>query len=275
MLHSLLFVPAKEKMLKKLGNLGADAYIIDLEDSIEDENKEEALLAVINTLNDLKYENIRIIVRINKNRYMQDIEALLKFNVGFMLPKFEHPSEYENIREISNNHYIYALIETPKGLVFLSEIASCEYVHALAFGAEDFTAFVGMANEIQYLRYQKSCIITFARAYGKKVFDTPSFQLDDCNKFQLEVEESRKLGFDGKMAINPRHLQYINECFSDGDLDVMKAIVEEYEQKQQAVLVINGKIYEKMHICHMKKIIKEKAEYNNGAIWKESSFKSC
>ena len=42
MIRSLLFVPSKEKMFKKIGVLGADAYIVDLEDSIEEENKEKA-----------------------------------------------------------------------------------------------------------------------------------------------------------------------------------------------------------------------------------------
>lgn len=47
-IHSLLFVPAKEKMLKKIELLGADAYIVDLEDSIEVDNKAHALELVDN-----------------------------------------------------------------------------------------------------------------------------------------------------------------------------------------------------------------------------------
>ena len=48
MKHSLLFVPAKDRMLAKIESFDADAYIIDLEDSIEDYDKEEAVERLVN-----------------------------------------------------------------------------------------------------------------------------------------------------------------------------------------------------------------------------------
>lgn len=66
------------------------------------------------------------------------------------------------------------------------------------------------------------------------------------------------MGFDGKLAINPRQLAYIKKAFFGGDLAAMQEIIDLYEKEQKAVLMIDGKAYEKMHIAHMKKIIKEK-----------------
>lgn len=258
--HSLLFVPANEKMLGKLGKLGADSYIIDLEDSIIEDRKDDALKLTLERLASVDCDDVKVIVRLNKERYMSELRALSYFNVGFMLPKFETPQEYKGVESFAGIHAIYALVETPKGIACLSDIASCSYVYALAFGAEDFTASVGMKNDIRYLSYQKSSLVTYARAYGKKVFDSPSFQLDSIELFRQEVEDTRNLGFDGKMAINPKHLPYIKETFSESDVDRMQEIVNEYEKSGQAVLVIDGKAYEKMHITHMKKIIKEKGE---------------
>lgn len=60
------------------------------------------------------------------------------------------------------------------------------------------------------------------------------------------------------MLITPRHLDYINRVFSDCDVESIKRIIETYEEQGKAVLVIDGKVYEKMHIAHLKKILKEK-----------------
>lgn len=256
-MRSLLFVPAKEKMIEKVGKLEADAYILDLEDSIENQNKESALDLLVDKLKIIDYSTTKVIVRLNKDRYISEIEKLHCFDVGFMLPKFEGINEYNEIKQISDTHEIIALVETPRGIVSIEQNANCESVHGLAFGAEDFTVSMGMINDIKYLLYQKSKLVTCARAYGKKVYDTPSFQLEDINKFQTEVDDAFALGFDGKMAINPKHVPYINDTFAGNDLEFMKKIIEEYEAKQQAVLVINGKVYEKMHIAHMKKILRE------------------
>lgn len=65
-IKSLLFVPAKDKMLAKIPSMNANAYIIDLEDSIPEEEKEEALMRVVNYL-DGQSSVSNIIVRINSN----------------------------------------------------------------------------------------------------------------------------------------------------------------------------------------------------------------
>ena len=101
--------------------------------------------------------------------------------MSFILPKFEDPNEYTDLP--ADKEY-YALIETPKGLVNIKRIASCDYVSALAFGAENLTASIGMDNDICILKYQKSRLVTYAKAYGKKVYDTPSFKLNDVDAFE-------------------------------------------------------------------------------------------
>lgn len=257
--RSLLFVPAKEKMLRKIGQLNADIYIVDLEESIEEGNKEAALELLRNKLPEVD-SNLNIIVRVNRDNYKKEMETLNKFNVGFMLPKYESITDYDGITQYSMKHKIYALIETPKGIVNIREIASNPDIKAIAFGAEDFTAYIGMKNDIEYLRYAKSCLVTFCRAYNKEVYDTPSFQLYDNEQFKREVDESRKLGFDGKMAIHPKHILYINETYADADIEEMKDIISEFERQGKAVLVYNGKIYESMHINNMKKILRTHGE---------------
>ena len=109
--HSLLFVPAKDRMLAKIESFDADAYIIDLEDSIEDYDKEEALERLVNWLRG-NAEKHKIIVRLNKTTYKRELEKLKEFNVDFMLPKYEDSDEYSLNDTSWDNHKIYVLIET-------------------------------------------------------------------------------------------------------------------------------------------------------------------
>lgn len=256
MLRSLLFVPAKEKMLNKIASFTADGYIIDLEDSIGEEEKGNALNSVITFLNE-RHDTPNLYVRLNKIRFEEEAIALNHFDVGFMLPKFEILDDYSKFRDVWDQHGVIALIETPMGVLNAHETAKCTWIDALAFGAEDYTASVNMLNDDVMLRPVKSILVMTAKAYNKKVFDTPSFKLNDENEFEQEVKNAVSLGFDGKMAISPKHIQFINDTFNSSDIDYMKSVISRYEADGNAVVVIDGEVYEKMHISRFKKIIKE------------------
>lgn len=253
---SLMFVPATQKMLSKICNFNSDIYIIDLEDSINKDDKFDALLRCVEFLQQIKNSNI--IVRVNKELAEIETKFLNKFkDIGIMLPKFENFDDYDEIKHVLEEHYTVALIETPLGLVNIEKIVSCEWIDAIAFGAEDYTAFVNMADDDIYLNGIKSILIANAKAFGKKVFDTPSFKLNNLDLFEKEVNNSVSLGFDGKMLITPKHIDYINQAFGNNDLDNLKKIISEYEKSGEAVKVIDGVVYEKMHIDRIRKIIKE------------------
>ncbi len=255
--RSLLFIPAKEKMLGKIVTFNADKYIIDLEDSIGMEEKEEALNLVVKYLKENKEEYDKLYVRINSDNFMKELKALKSFKIGFMLPKFENVLQYQEAETILKKHPVMALIESPMGIVNAKEIIMLPYVESVAFGAEDYTANVNMINDDKYLLSIKSLLVNNAKAFNKKVYDTPSFKITEEELFKEEVKTSVELGFDGKLLIHPKHIDYINEMFSNSDIENMKKIVELYEKQSEAVFVLDGKVYEKMHIARMKKIIKE------------------
>lgn len=256
-IKSLLFVPAKDKMLAKITSFSADAYIIDLEDSIPEEEKGEALNRVFDYLQSLESSS-NIIVRINSNHAERELSRLTQFKrIGFMLPKYEKNNPYDKLEEKLNGHYTIALLESPKAFVELQDICKKQYVSALAFGAEDYTAKVNMENCVEYLFFQKSMLVTYAKAYDLQVFDTPSFKLNDEAEFKREVKSAISLGFDGKMAISPKHVQFINDTFKSNDLEYMKYVISRYEEDRNAVVVIDGKVYEQMHINRFRRIIKE------------------
>lgn len=256
MLRSLLFIPAREKMLKKLEVLHSDGYIIDLEDSVRDEEKEVALNATGLFLSEHK-DIPHIFVRLNKDNYIIEAKTLDQFNIGFMLPKFEKPEDYRGLEDIWERHSLIALVESPLGIVKIHDIVQCSWVDALAFGAEDFTASTNMTNKDDILLPIKTTIVIHAKAYKKKIYDTPSFSISDQSEFEKEVSHSASLGFDGKLLIHPKQIETVNKYFSEKDIDSLSYLVAEYEKRGEAVTVIDGKIYEKMHIDRFRRIIKE------------------
>lgn len=216
-IRSLLFVPAEERRLAKIGKINADGYIIDLEDSISKSDKELALLRTITFLESQKSDRESIYVRINYDRQKDEINALKNYSVGFMLPKISTRYDYIAFEDVLREHSVIALIETPKAIIYAYEIASLEWIDALAFGAEDFTAITNMYNSYTNLIVPKSILSIAAKACEKKVFDTPCFSLKDEQLLQEELEQAINLGYDGKLAVHPNQINTINQAFQIRD----------------------------------------------------------
>lgn len=254
--RSLLFVPAIEKYLSKISNLSADAFIIDLEDSILDSKKD---IAIAETKKILKANNLNkdVFIRINKENFEEEIQQLSNYNFcGYMIPKVEEVALLNRVDTlVSKNKKIIALIESPKGIVNLDEILSKNIVSYLAFGAEDYQSFFNFEFDDRAMLYPRSKLVTYAYAYNLQVFDTVSLNYKDLTKLFKEVEESRKMGFTGKLAIHPSQIEMINQTFQVQNLEFYKYVLNEYNRSKNAVIEINGRLYERPHIKKIKKFL--------------------
>ena len=255
-IQSILFVPAKAKTLAKIASSEADAYIIDLEDSIADGEKDNALSLAVDYLK--ACEGQTCFVRVDR-RYMEAQMAALRplaFR-GFMIPKTESCDFIDLYADHFARREIMALIETPLGMAKIDSIARHEKIAALAFGAEDYTAAANMQNTEENLLPLKSRIVMFAKAYGKCVYDTPSFNITNVACANAEALHSASLGFDGKLAIHPGLILGIKSAFGLHDMASVQRIVSAYESQGEPVMLFEGKVYEKMHIDRLKRILKE------------------
>ena len=256
--NGLLFVPAKDNTLAKVIGCGYP-IIIDLEDSIPIVDKEIALTKVCSFIGQYKTSDSIIYVRINKDRMEQELVILSSYEIGYMIPKCEDAAFLTKYAGLLQNHAVIALIETPAGVLHAEEIANSPLVSAIAFGAEDFTACMNMVPSVDSLMPIKLKIVMSAKMYHKAVYDTPCFSLGNDDLLERDVESSVKLGFDGKLAIHPKQMDVIQKCFSNHDVTFYQNIINEYEKRGGGVQIIDGKIYESMHINRFKKIIKEHA----------------
>lgn len=258
MLKSLMFVPARMRMMEKLSRFQADAYVLDLEDSVPEADKDVALQEVCDFIA-RERTCVPLYVRVDRRFESVQVCALNRYAfAGYMIPKVESVADISV--DIGEGKSVIALVETPRGIMNIEEIAATPRVDAIAFGAEDFTASIGMKNRRDLLAYPRGRILTCAKAYSKPVYDTPCLILDDVEVAEAEIQHSVDCGFDGKLSIHPTHTVMINRAFKDVDIESIRQIISEYEAAGGGAVKISGKVYEKMHISHLKRILKEHQE---------------
>lgn len=255
-LRSLLFIPALEKFLSKVERLKADAFIVDLEDSITPADKPAALeraTAFFRTYNG----SAPCFARLNRSRLEEELAALRSFSsvAGFMIPKTEGAKDLEPYRQVLAGKLVIALVETPLGMARLEETASADLVDILALGGEDLTCALNAESSFNTFYYYRSRIVMYAKAFGKLVYDTPSLNYRDVDVLTRELVEVAALGFDGKLAIHPSQTGPIEQAFTRCDPEEAAKIVQAFEGSGQGVLVYNGKVYEKPHIDRLRKLL--------------------
>lgn len=251
-----LFIPVVEKMLQKVEKIETDAIILDLEDAIPDAEKEKALQLCEEFLSK-EIRRPKTYIRLNAGCIQKEMQILSKYDFnGFMIPKIENEEILKNCRDFLEGKEVIGLVETAKGMVNIENIVSCEYVSAVAFGAEDYTCSMNMENTFSLLVPARSRLVMYAKAYQKPVIDSPSFNYSDMEQLQNEVEQIVNMGFDGKLAIHPKQVEVIKQGFRNHDIDTIKEIITAFEEQGGGVLVYQNKVYEKPHIKRLKNIIK-------------------
>jgi len=254
-LRSLLFVPGNNyRAIVKSPKINCDAIIFDLEDSVPIEDKETARIFVRDAVKEIDLKGKMKIVRINSwdSGFAEtDLEEVVRKGLdAVMLPKSESRDEIlrldkyltklETSRGIKTGSIkIIPLIESHKGVINAYEIArASSRCIALSFGALDYYRTLGRTyfkfSEDQYeLLFARSMIVNSAKAAGLRAIDSPFLGLlVDKDGLRRESNLAWQLGFDGKLAIHPNHVEIINDVFTPSEEDVRQAreIVKVYEE---------------------------------------------
>jgi citrate lyase subunit beta / citryl-CoA lyase len=236
-LRSLLFVPGDDaKKLAKAPQLPADAIIIDWEDAVALEHKTKARTQTIEAGRQQTACQKVILVRINpvfSPEFPQDCEAIQQCAVdGIMLSKCRSAEDVQVLNSVLDRTdalrecSICPLIESPVGLMnSFSIVTSSDRVTMLAFGAEDFSAEMGIVRsetELELL-YARSRLVTNARAGGRDAVDSPCTDLRDPERVRAAAHHARNLGFTGKLAIHPSQIEIINRAFAPSEQELDEA----------------------------------------------------
>jgi len=260
---ALMFVPARQRTLDKVAalDLDADGYIFDLEDSVPPAEREAAADMLTAFLSASKRSDGQPwFVRINRQcPAARAVDIAVCANVdGVMIPKMDlSESSRALVEAVANGcrKKVMALVETPRGMLELEQIAGLKGVTSLAFGAEDLTCELGAENCRETLCHYRSRIVLCARANGLLAFDTPTFETKDAVAIRAHAEDSRRFGFDGKLVIHPAQIPVVRTCFAEADPAFMRHVVDEYERLGGGIQVIDGNPYEAMHINRLKRLL--------------------
>ena len=237
--RSRLYLPGNTpKLALNAGIHQPDAVILDLEDSVAPDKKEEARYLVRNALRQVDFYGAERMVRINQLPMgLRDLEFVVPHHPNLiLLPKCESAEQVKQvdarIQELARQHgveqpiYLMPIIESALGVVKAYEIASAsKSVVSLAIGLEDYTADLGTqrTNDGRETFYARSTLVNAARAAGIQPIDSVFSDVSDMEALRSVVLESKSLGFDGMGCIHPRQIKVIHEAFAPTPEEIEKA----------------------------------------------------
>lgn len=264
-LRSLLFVPSHiEKMVSKAAGSEADSVVLDLEDAVPFESKEQGRKLIHDTLKSGLYAKKTVFVRINPldtGLTLIDVEAVACSELhGFVYPMAYTPDNIKNFDAqlrliehhlgLSIGHFsVIALIETPLGVINAYEIAKAsDRMVGLLFGCEDYLADLQgrhSAGNVSLLTPRAQLAIA-ARAAGVEPIDTPYVKVHDMEGLRSFTQEGRDLGMAGMLVMTPKQIPIVHETYSPSEdeiqfaTDVVKA-AEEARAAGRGIVVVDGK----------------------------------
>ncbi|MER8887292.1 CoA ester lyase [Mesorhizobium sp. M0816] len=236
--RSLLFVPAHvPRFVEAAHERGADGVILDLEDSVPEDQKEEARRQLSESVAKVARKGASVLVRVNPGlrALVADLDAAVVAGVdALVLPKTDSAewvseianavSGFERERNLPLGRIQFlAQIETPGALQRLAAIASAHpRMVAMALGPEDFSAAIGGAPEFDLLLTPNLAVLFAARAAGLLPlgFIGSIGEFSDIDKLREAAAHARRLGFAGALAIHPTQVAIFNEAFSPSAQEV-------------------------------------------------------
>jgi citrate lyase subunit beta / citryl-CoA lyase len=284
-MRSLLFIPGdnRRKLDKGLGS-GADALIIDLEDSVSPGTKVDARAIAATFLRDARSTRgcPQLIVRINgldTDLHKADLDSVMPSGPdAIMLPKAEggidiqHLSariavcEAESGLPDGGTGIIAIATETAKGVFALGTYAGASHrLLGLAWGGEDLSSDLGAETNRDPTgayagpyRIARAMTLMGAAAAEVAAIDTVYTSYNDLAGLRIEAEAARRDGFTAKMAIHPAQVAVINETFTPSAESVSRAraIVAAFAASPGlGVVGIEGEMVDMPHLKRARRIL--------------------
>jgi (3S)-malyl-CoA thioesterase len=260
-LRSVLYIPgSKPRALDKARGLPADAIIFDLEDAVIPDEKVTARATLAEALATGGYGARMKIIRINgldTEWGAEDAKAAAAMGAdAILLPKVSSPADLEALAALTGDVPLWAMMETPLGMLNAAAIAAHPKLQGMVMGTND------LAKELQsrarpdrgpMLTGLGLCVLA-GKAHGVALIDGVYNAFKDDAGLKIECDQGRDMGFDGKTLIHPAQLDVANAAFSPSDEEVDLArrqitAFEDCEATGQGVAVVDGKIVENLHIA--------------------------
>lgn len=267
------------RALEKAKTLAADMLILDLEDAVAPQAKNDARANVVDAVKQQAFGYREVVVRVNDMQSdwgLDDLKAIVPAGPdGVLLPKIVSAEQIAQANQAlddlnaSKELGLWIMIEMPLAILNLKEIAE----------ASQSTRLCGFVLGTNDLAKELDCVVTddrlaflsalsqsvmAARAYGLTVIDGVYNQIDNDAGLEAECTQGKTLGFDGKSLIHPRQLVLSNQIFAPDAEGVSQAydVINAFEDPANqgaGVIKVNGKMTERLHLEQARALV-SKAE---------------
>ncbi|MBF0135881.1 MAG: CoA ester lyase [Magnetococcus sp. DMHC-1] len=274
LLRSVLYVPGSNtRALAKAGTLGADALILDLEDSVAPEAKIAARGQTLEALRQIDHQAVLRTVRINgvqTDLWRDDVTSVLPGGPdAITVPKVDQVEDLadltrhlEHLEKDQSPCPIWAMIESPLGVLNAFAIARHPRVSCLVLGTSDLGEALGVeaTPERESLQYALQHVVLAARAAGVAVVDGVFLNLKDAEGMQAQCRQGVRLGFAGKTVIHPHQVIAANQAFMPSPAAVERArrlvaTWQEARNRGEEICVLDGRLVERLHVRQAQRLL--------------------
>jgi citrate lyase subunit beta/citryl-CoA lyase len=272
--RSALYMPgANARALDKARGLPADVLILDLEDAVAPDAKEQARAQVMAAVHEGGYGSRELVIRVNGLDTPwghADLVAVATSGADAVL--ICKVDSAEGVRQADRvlraagapeTLRLWVMMETPRAMLAAGDIAgACARIECLVMGTSDLTKDLNALATRDRLPMVTSlglCMLA-ARAYGLTAIDGVHVDLDDAEGLAASCRQGRELGFDGKTLIHPKQLDAANEAFAPSVEEVARArrIIAAHADAVAAgkgITLVDGKLIEALHVETARRVV--------------------
>ena len=268
--RSVLYMPGSNaRAIEKARTLPADGVILDLEDAVAPEAKEQARQQVVDAVKAGGFGGREVFIRVNGIEspwHADDLNAAAHAGPdGILVPKVGQVDTLELIGQrlldmkCDLKTRVWAMIETPEAIFNINALAAKAHdsetrLAGFVMGTNDLAKETrarlvpGRAPMVSWLA---RCLLA-AHAHGIDILDGVYNDFANQEGFAVECAQARDLGFDGKTLIHPNQIAPCNIAFSPTLAEVADArkVIAAFdlpENKGKGVAQVDGRMVERMH----------------------------
>ena len=256
--RSALYIPgSRDRALDKARGLPVDVILFDLEDAVAPDEKAAGRATLTSALSDGGYGPRYKVVRINAldtEWGADDVAAVAQMDCdAVLLPKVNGAADVDVLASKLPDLPIWAMMETPLGVLNAAEIAAHPRLEGFVMGTNDLAKELNSRTRAAMRVSLQHCLLA-ARAHGVIAIDGVYNAFKDEEGLRAECDEGRDFGFDGKSLIHPAQVAIANEVFgpSDAEIDLARRQIAAFDEAVaggQGVAVVDGKIVENLHVA--------------------------
>jgi citrate lyase beta subunit len=269
--RSALYMPgSRPRALDKARSLPADVLLLDLEDAVAPSEKDEARRLVAEAVAAGAFGRREVVIRVNGLDTPWGADDLAAAAAArpdaVLLPKVASAAQVaEAAAHLGGGApALWAMIETPLGVLRAAEIAEAPGMACFVLGTNDLAKDL-RAEHVpgrEPLLAALGISLLAARAHGLACLDGVYNAFRDTEGFRAECEQGRAMGFDGKTLIHPDQLAVANAVFapSAAALDLARAQLAAHEAalaRGEGVAVVDGRIVENLHVENARRLLAE------------------